>query len=174
MLRHFETMLGLFPFSNLAARGPELRVYALEHIEPPQIEHDFPLRADPGEMIATAAEFTLDDCVCEIDAAWDLWQFDGDWKLAPAAVTLACFGPLFDNDIGDHLRIDFGTDARYLPDPHIEGSLRMSQSNLKSLVTLTHQMEHSLKLERRQLWSDSGENPAEAIAQALALAEPTQ
>lgn len=69
--------------------------------------------------------------------------------------------------MGDHLRIDFGTDARYLPDPHIEGSVRMSQSNLKSLVTLTHQIEQAFKLNRRQLWSDSGENPAEAIAQSL-------
>ena len=37
---------------------------------------------------------------CEIEAAWELWQFGSDWKLAPAAVTLACFGPAFDNHIG--------------------------------------------------------------------------
>jgi len=168
MLRHYETLLRLFPFSNLGARGPQLRIYALEHIEPPQLERDFAPRTDPEQIVSAAGEFTLDDCVCEVDTAWDLWQFDGDWKLAPAAVTLACFGPFFDNDLVDHLRIDFGTDARYLPNPHIEGSVRMSQSNLKSLVTLTHQIEQALKLERRQLWSDSGENPAEAIAQSLA------
>jgi hypothetical protein len=171
MLRHFETVLGLFPFSSLAARGPELRIYAVEHIEPPQLEADFPPRTDPADVIAAAAEFTLDDCVCEVDTAWDLWQFAGDWKLAPASVTLAFFGPMFDNELGDHIRIDFGLDALYLPDPNIEGSLRMSQSNLKSLVTLSHQIEEALKLERRQLWSDSGENPAQAIALALGLAE---
>jgi hypothetical protein len=167
MLRHLETLLDLFPFSNLAARGPTLRIYALEHTEPPQLERDFPPRVDPADLISIAGEFSLEDCVVEVDAAWDLWQFDREWKLAPAAVTLSCFGPQFDNEVGDHLRIDFGPDARYLPDPGIEGSVRLSESNLKSLVTLTRQIEGAFKLERRRVWSDSGENPAELIAQSL-------
>lgn len=167
MLRHFQKLLELFPFSQLAQRGPEGRVYALEHAEPPQSEQVFAPGADPLVMIETAREFMHDDCLCEVDAAWDLWQFEADWKLAPAAVTLACFGPVFENEIGDHLRIDFGLESRFVPDPRVEGSLRMSQSNLKSLVHLVHEVERALPLERRQLWSESGENPADLITKAL-------
>lgn len=167
MLRHFQKMLELFPFSKLAQRGPEVRVYALEHAEPPQFELDFPAATEPAVMVAAAGDFMHEDCLAEVDAAWDLWQFDGDWRLGPAAVTLSCFGPLFDNEIGDHLRIDFGPETRFLPAPQIEGGLRMGQSNLTSLVHLVHEIEGSLKLERRQLWSESGMNPADAIAQAL-------
>jgi hypothetical protein len=167
MLRHFEKVLGVFPFSKLAARGPELRIYAIEYLEPPQLERDFPLGAELPELIAAAREFMQDDCVSEIDAAWDLFQFDGDWKLAPAVVTLECFGPLFENEIGDHVRLDFGHDARYLPDARIEGGIKMGELNLKSLVHLVREIERVLPLERRQLWSESGENPAELIAQAL-------
>lgn len=167
MLRHFEKMLGLFPFSKLAARGPALRVYAIEHAEPSLFEREFPHAAEPPEMIEAATEFMHDDCACELDAAWDLWQFDGDWKLAPAAVTLACFGPAFDNHIADHLRIEFGLDSRFLPNPKVEGGLRMGQSNLKSLVHLVHEIESRMDLDRRQLWSESGQSPADAIAEAL-------
>jgi hypothetical protein len=166
-LRHFEKMLSVFPFSKLAARGPELRIYAIEHIEPPQIERDFPLGADSRDLIAAAREFMQDDCVAEVDATWDLFQYDGDWKLAPSGVTLSCFGPKFENEIGDHLRIDFGIDGRFLPNPAIEGAIRMGESNLKSLVHLIQEIERVSTLERRQLWSESGESPAEIIMKAL-------
>jgi len=167
MLRHFQKLAELFPFSRLAMRGPELRVYAIEHVEPPQIAQEFTPGTDPRIMIETAREFMHDDCVCEIDAAWDLWQFDTEWKLAPAGVTLSCFGPVFDNDVGDHLRVDFGLESLYVPDPHIEGGLRTGQSNLKSLVHFIHEIERALPLERRNLWSESGESPAELITKAL-------
>jgi len=167
LLRHFEKMLELFPFSRLAARGPDLRIYAIEHVEPPQFEREFPPVPDPADMISSAREFMHDDCVCETDAAWDLFQYDGEWKLAPAAVTLSCFGPQFENETGDHLRIDFGNDARFLPDARIEGGIKMGESNLKSLVHLIHEIERILPLERRQLWSESGESPAERITKAL-------
>jgi hypothetical protein len=167
MLRHFEKMLGVFPYSKLAARGPVLRIYALEPVEPPQLEREFMPAADPKAIIAAAHEFAHDDCAFEVDAAWDLWQFDEEWKLAPAIVTLACFGPEFDNDTGDNLRIDFGNDARFLPNPHLEGGPRMAQSNLKSLIHLVHEVERAVPLDRRQLWSESGVSPVERIAQEL-------
>jgi hypothetical protein len=167
MLRHFEKLLGLFPYSKLAARGPVLRIYALEHLEPPQLEREFLPGPEPREIVQAARDFAHDDCAFEVDATWDLWQFDGDWRLAPSAVTLACFAPAFDNDTGDQLRIDFGNDARFLPNPHLEGGPRMAQSNLKSLVTLVHEVERILDLDRRQLWSESGVSPVDLIAQEL-------
>src|SRR5215472_8423572 len=162
-LPHFEKMLGLFPFSRLAARGPALRVYAIEHLEPPQFEREFTHDAEARQMVDAAREFMQDDCLAEVDAAWDLFQYDGDWKLHPAGVLISCFGPEFENDISDQLRIDFGNDSRYLPDPTLEGGIKMGESNLKSLVHLIHEVERVLPLERRQLWSESGESPAETI-----------
>jgi hypothetical protein len=167
MLRHFEKLLALFPFSKLAARGPALSIYAIEHSEPPLFEREFAPGVEPAAMAEAAAEFTHEDCACEIEAAWELWQYDGEWKLAPAAVTLGCFGPAFENDTGDHLRIEFGLDSRFIPDPRIEGGLRMGQSNLKSLVHLVQDIEKRMDLERRQLWSESGQSPADVIAEAL-------
>src|SRR6266852_4107093 len=83
MLRHFEKLLGKFPFSKLAARGPVLRVYVIEHTEPPALEREFLPGALPQEMIAQAREFAQGDCCVEIDVAWDLWQYHGDWNLHP-------------------------------------------------------------------------------------------
>ena len=167
MLRHFQKMVELFPFSKLSERSLQVRVYALEYAEPSQLAQDFTPATEPRVMLETARDFMHEDCLCEIDAAWDLWQMEGDWKLAPSPVTLSCMGPEFDNPLGDHLRVDFGLESLFVPDPTIEGGLRMGQSNLKSLVHFVHEIERALALERRQLWSESGESPAEAIARAL-------
>jgi len=161
-------MLELFPHSKLAKRGPVLRIYAIEHTEPPLFEREFPLGVEPGVILNAAREFAHHDCTCEVDTVWDLWQFDDDgWKLKPAAVTLACFGPEFEHDPPDHLRIEFGNDARFLPMPGIQGGLRMGQSNLRSLLHLVGELERGLGLERRQLWSESGANFAEVLSQAI-------
>ncbi len=128
MLRHFARMLGLFPYSKLAKRGPILRIYALEHTEPPLFEREFTPEADAKDVLEAAREFMHDDSAAEVDAAWDLWDHDGtEWKLAPVPVTISCFGPAFDNELGDQLRIEFGLDSRFLPKPGIEGAYRTGQ-----------------------------------------------
>lgn len=164
-------MLELFPFSRLALRGPVVRVYAVEHSEPPQFEREFPPAADipesVREMIESFREFMHEDSLCEIDAAWDLWQYDGDWRLAPVTVTLICLGPDFDDATGDQLRIEFGPDSHFIPDPEIAASVQMTQSNLKSLVHLVHEIEKAIDLDRRLLWSESGDSPVDLIAQAV-------
>lgn len=167
MLRHFQKMVELFPFSKLSQRSTEVRVYALEFAEPSQLVQNFTPGTEPRVMLETARDFMHDDCLCEIDGEWDLWQLEEDWKLAPSPVTLSCFGPLFDNPQGDHLRVDFGLESLFVPDPTVEGGLRMGQSNLKSLVHFVHEIETALAIERRQLWSESGLSPADVIAKAL-------
>ena len=165
-------MLGVFPFSKLAKRGPVLRVYAVEHSEPPLLEREFPLSEDTagtiGGILSAAGEFLQSDCACEVDAYWDVWQFDGaEWNLRPAVVTLTGFGPEFENEQGDHLRIEFGPDARFLPIAGLDTSLRMGQSNLKSLLKLMGDLERTLHLESRRVWSESGANFAEVLKQAV-------
>src|SRR5262249_52426767 len=125
MLDVFEKLLRLFPSSKLAPRGPLLRLYALERAEPPLLERTFPLGGDPANLIRAAGEFAHADGCVEVDTFWDLWQFDQEWKLTPAEVTLLCLGPDFENENTDHLRVELGVESRFLPMAGVEGSLRM-------------------------------------------------
>jgi len=167
MLRHFGKMLDAFPFSKLAKTGPVLRVYAINYAEPPILERPF----DPGvfvtDMIAAARDFAQPDCCVEVEAAWDLWQHHDDWKLWPSTVTLSCFGREFESETDDNLRVDFGLDLKFLPSEEIGGSLRIQQSNLRSLLHLVGEVEKALPIERRHLWSESGANFAEIVEAAL-------
>src|SRR5579862_564287 len=167
MLKHFEKLLDLFPFSRLAQRPMVLRVYAVEYAEPPVMEHTFEMGVTARDMVEAARDFMKSDCCMEIDAAWDLWQHDGEWALQPASVTLTCNGPDFERDDDDDLRIDFGLDAKFLPTPGLEGSLRMGQSNLRSLVHLVTDLERVLPMQRRQVWSESGASFAQLLAEAV-------
>jgi hypothetical protein len=121
------------------------------------------------DMIAAARDFTQPDCCAEIETAWDLWQHKDDWKLWPSSVTLSCVGSGFEHEKenDDNLRVDFGLDSKFLPSEEIEGSLRIQQSNLRSLLHLVSEIEKALPLERRHLWSESGANFAEVVEQAL-------
>jgi hypothetical protein len=171
-LRQFGKMLGVFPFSRLAKRGPVLRVYAIALSEPPLIEREFLVSEDTAgtsaDILSAAGEFLQSDCAAEIDTFWDLWQYDGsEWKLQPAPVTLSCYGVDFENEQGDHLRIEFGPETRFLPISGLEGSPRMGQSNLKSLLRLVGDLERVLDWERRRVWSESGANFADVLKEAL-------
>ena len=176
VLRQFEQMLALFPFSKLSNHGPVLRMYAIGHAEPPLLEREIEHLPDNAALVeavlAAAREFMQEDTACELEAAWDLWQFSGEWKLAPARVILSCFGRIFDNEHDDRLRIEFGPDSQFLPMPNVEGGLRMGQSNLKSLLHLTGELEQGLAVERRSLWSESGANFASVLTQALGSYTP--
>lgn len=172
LLRQFGKLMGAFPFSRLAKRGPVLRVYAVALSEPTLMEREFPVSEDTAvtstDILSAAGELLQSDCACEVDTFWDLWQHDGnEWKLQPAPVTLCCYGIDFGSDQEDHLRIEFGPDARFLPAPGLEGSLRMGQSNLKSLLRLVSDLERLLDLESRKVWSESGANFAEVLKQSL-------
>jgi hypothetical protein len=171
MLRHFEKILAQFPHSKLASHGPAVRVRGIEMSEPPLVEKEFPKDAPASDLIQTAREFMHEDCCVEVDSAWDLWQYESGWKLTPTPVTLLCFGPDFENETGDHLRIEFGVDSRFLPIEGVEGSARMGQSNLRSLLHLVGDIERAVPVEKRQLWSESGINFAELLADAVARLE---
>jgi hypothetical protein len=168
MLRHYGRMVSLFPFSKLAKRGPLVRVQAVAPSEPLLFEREFAPDVDPKSVIEAAREFVQDDCTCEIEGAWDLWDHDGtEWKLAPVAVALVAFGPNFENEVGDQLRIEFGLDARFLPTPGVEGAMRIGQSNIRSLLHLVEEIDRVMKPERRTLWSESGANFAEVLRGVL-------
>ena len=72
------------------------------------------------------------------------------------------------------MRIDFGVDTAFLPDPTLAGSTRLIHSNIKSLLHLVHEIEEALPLERRLLETESGENFAEKLTQTLGGQSLTQ
>src|SRR5262249_1763839 len=108
------------------------------------------------------------DSCYRLESFWDLWQFEqDDWSLAPVRAVISCCGREFEREEEDDLNIEFGIDAHFLPQPHRPDSLRMIQSNIKSLLKLVHDLDDALPVESRRLWSESGENFSEKLHQAL-------
>ena len=126
------------------------------------------------DVMATFAEYPHDDVAYELESWWDLWQFDGDWKLSATRVKLACFGPDFDNgtsrelDKQEDLRIDFGVDTYFLPQPALAAGGRLVESNVKSLLRLVHELDSTLPVAKRKLETESGENFANRLQEAMA------
>jgi hypothetical protein len=47
----------------------------------------------------------------------------------------------------------------------------MTQSNIKSLLKLVHDLDDVLSVSKRRLWTESGENFAEKLQEALSLVD---
>lgn len=173
-LKHFEKLLRLFPFSQREEQGQTtVTVQAVGVTEPPLLESPMNGPIDVDEILTAFADYSGDDIAYSVESWWDLWQYDGDWKLGPARVELACFGPDFDNGteriLGEQedLRIDFGVDSHYLPRQDLTGSGRMTESNIKSMLRLVHELDSTLPVARRKLETESGENFADRLQQVL-------
>jgi hypothetical protein len=171
MLRHFEKLLRLFPHSRLARQPSTFKVIAVNYNEAPVLEIPLSPPVALESVLAAAKDFENADSCYRLETFWDLWQFeDGEWKILPARVALCCFGPKFEHESDDHLRIEFGIDAHFLPQPELPKSMRMIQSNIKSLLKLVHDLDDALPVDTRRLWSESGENFSEKLHQALSQA----
>lgn len=164
MLRRYEKMLRTFPFSKLSLQGSLFRIYAVESALPPVFERIFEPPVDPSAVSESAKEFLNADTSLELETLWDLWQWspEDDWKLLPSRASLICYGPGFDHDREENLRVEFGVDVNFLPQRDLPNHLRIAQSNIRSLLKLTHDLDDALGGERR-LWSESGENFAEKL-----------
>lgn len=172
MLRHYETMLRRFPYSKLAEGASTLRVLAVSPTEPPLDESVLEPGWDVKEVLEIARDYKQADTAYELETFWDLWQFqDGAWTLRPSRVTLACHGPEFESDEGEQLRVEFGPDFPFLPQPELPNRVLMAHSNIRSLLRLVHDLDDTLPVERRQLWSETGENFAEHLQQVLQQSE---
>ena len=202
MLRNYEKLLRLFPFSRLTKQASTFKIMAVDPNEPVVAEVPYSPPVPIDAALAVAKDFQNADSYFRLETWWDLWQFGSEdasgpsseaWKLAPARVALCCFGPEFDQSpsgdsgarerprspviefphpgddlgLGCALEIEFGIDAHFLPQPELPGSARMTESNIKSLLKLVHDLDDALPVETRRLWSESGENFAEKLQQAL-------
>jgi hypothetical protein len=193
MLRHYEKLLRLFPFSRLAKQPSTFKVIAVDYNEPVVLEVPYPPPVAVEDILAAAKDFQNADSCYRLETWWDLWHFADEWKLEPTRVALCCFGPLFDQgNAGFHpaqqaavtefpsspdqaaascaIEIEFGIDANFLPQPDLPDSPRVIQSNIKSLLKLVHDLDDALPVETRLLWSESGENFADKLHQALTAA----
>ncbi|MEZ5353643.1 MAG: hypothetical protein R2762_13475 [Bryobacteraceae bacterium] len=166
MLATFEKALRKFPQSRMK---PEtiLRVVAVDFHEPAQTEHRFEELTDVSAFTRLFREFEHADCAYQVEAHWDLWRYDGDWSLGPVPVVFTAFGPLFASDLGEQILVEFGLDSQFLPQPEIEGSLTPVRSNIRSLLHLDEDLRKVLAVDKRTLWSESGESLAETLQAAL-------
>jgi len=108
-----------------------------------------------------------------LETYWDLWQYDKEWSLAPARVTLAAFCPEFESDREDDIRVEFGIDTHFLPQTDLPNFLFMARSNIRSLLHLVHELDSAFPAATRTLWTESGENFAERLQMALTEADST-
>ena len=165
MPRYLERILAAFPFSQFQPTAT-LRVLAISVNEPPLLERLYEA-PDLEEMVEDAKGFLNTDVAFEVECQWELWRKDPDWALKPSPVSLMVCGPEFESDNGEHVRIDAGAETLYLPEASTPQSLRPIQSNVRSLLRLAEDLGAALPVERRALWSDSGENFAERFEEAL-------
>lgn len=175
-LFRFERLLRAFPFSKLVKSESVLRVLAVNFNEPPLSENVLAGLPDPEAVVGLAKEFHGPDSAIQLDCFWDLWQYrDDDWSLAPTPVTIYSFSKDFEREDGEDFRLEFGLDTQFLPESNTDGGVRMIQSNIRSLLSLVHDIEKRMPLDRRLLWSESGENFAELLQRKLmALAQDVQ
>ncbi len=169
MLRAYEKLLRLFPFSLLSKQPSTFRVLAIDLTLPAVVARGYVCPPDLDDVLAAARDFKNPDVSFELDTWWDLWHYEpgGDWRLLPARVSLACFGPAFDNDPDDSLRLDLGPDTHFLPQPHLPNHLPMVRANVESLLKLTHDADAVLNPEKRLLWTESGANFVDRMRLAL-------
>ena len=165
----FGTLLGLFPFSRLTRQPSALRILAVDRATPALFERSYPAPVSPDDIRAATADFAGPDLAYELETWWDLWQQSGEGgSVAPARVTLAALGPEFDSEAGEHLRIDFGPEAQFLPASGGAPALAMVRSNVRSLLKLAHDVDASIPCARRSLSGESGASFAARLEEALA------
>jgi hypothetical protein len=179
-LRYFEELLRMFPFSQRDQPQTTLTILAIDETEPPLLERAMNGPADVSELVAAFRDYSGEDIAYRVESWWDLWQFDGDWKLSPTRVSFACFGPDFDTGRGtgaheqEDLQLDFGVDSYFLPQPDLHESGKLIESNIRSLLRLVHDLESALPVAKRRLETESGENFAERLQRVLTAGESVQ
>jgi len=170
MLRHYEKLLRLFPYSRLALGAAVFKVIPIAFSEPARIEQSFSMPDGLTSVIASAKEFLDADSCYRLETSWDLLQYESEtWKLVPSRVSLNCFGTRFE-DAEENLRIEFGIDALFLPQSGLPDNVKMAQANIRSLLKLVHDLDDALQVDRRHLWSETGENFSERLQEALLAA----
>jgi hypothetical protein len=158
MHRQFSAAIQKFPFST---QSPQvyLRVSAVDTAEPALQEQVFELPGQMEDMLLAMSRWTATDSSFEIEGYWDLWQETPEgWRLLPSRVNHFYYAPNFSTENGEHVRLELGLEALYLPGTVIEGELKFYQSNIRGLLRLASDVNSVLKVRNRSLWSESGDD----------------
>jgi len=168
VVRGLEKLLRAFPFSKLTKGATTLRILAVRIGEPALYEESYEAPFDPELALSAIREFAAADVALELEAWWEMWQFEkGEWKLLPARVTMSAFCPEYESDREDDIRVEFGIDTHFLPQPKLPNFLFMARSNIKSLLHLVHELDAAFPAAVRTLWSESGANFAARLQESL-------
>jgi hypothetical protein len=165
-LRLLELFLKTFPVSRLRPSAL-LRVYAINFQEAALTEQYFDDITTPQPLLELARKFQADDQAWQVELSWDIWQYQEEWRLEPARVAVKVFGAAFEREEGEHILLELGVDSLFLPHPDLEASARLIESNVRSLLRMVHEMDEKLPMERRRLWTESGENFAARLRKSL-------
>lgn len=139
--------------------------------------------------VAEATEQLHDDTAYEFEMRWPLWtpedcgelvadevRFDTKWRLEPARVRIAGFGPAFDDgayEQNGHIRVDFGLDTPWTFEDQGDGetvdsgTAQRIQQNVEKLLAFTLLVEKNCGISSRLLWTESGEPLAEKLVARL-------
>lgn len=168
MLISLEKILKLIPFSRLRPEA-NLTVLAVNYSEPPVFERRFDFIPDAADLVGFCRDFNNPDCAYALETFWDLLvrNESGEWKLLPAPLTVTCYAPLFESEFGEQLLIDFGPDSQFVPEDDDRAGLVSVQSNIRSLLHLTTDIAKHAALDKKTLWSESGENLAARLEETL-------
>lgn len=170
MLVSFENLLRLIPYSRLRPEAT-LTIHAVSYAEPPIFERRFEGAPEPAEVVAFCREFDNPDCAYQLETHWDLLLRDdltGEWKLKPSPLSLTVYAPLFESELGEQALVDFGLDSMFLPEGDDRAELMAVQSNIRSLLHLTTDIAQNVVVDKKTLWSESGENLAARLEDTLA------
>jgi hypothetical protein len=190
MLPLWARVLAEFPVSSLAPGIRDLAVYPFHWGEAPVVQQSFHEGAGVGDAIALAAELLHGDYAYEVELNWDVWvpRQEGaldQWERVPQRVSVACLGPQFEDEgtkDRPHLLLDLGLDSLFLPEePQDDAAAEVLaealegmagtcyRDNIAQLLGFVKKLEKNLPnlpLDRRLLWSASGEDFAERIQSA--------
>lgn len=168
VVRGYEKLLRKFPYSKLTKATTTLRILAVRLGEPALYEESYEAPFDPETALEAIREFAAADVAVELEAWWELWQYEkNEWNLAPARVTLLAFCPEYEAAREDDIRMEFGIDSHFLPQPDLPDFLFMARSNIRSLLHLVHELDGVFPSAVRSLWTESGANFAARLQEAL-------
>ena len=172
MLEHFSAILSGFPFSSFFPGIQSLTIRAISDAEPDVVDEGYEDNISLEEAISQANEFLHDDSAYELTAYWDLWQYiDEEWLLRPRQVQISCFGPHYENDLGDHIRFALGLDSEFLTNPADSRSITAAASNLRSVARLAETLGEASGVSNRLLWSPSDDHFLSRLEELLLHAE---
>ena len=151
-LHAFKKILEIFPYSPSRPGVLTITVQPIDWTEPPAFEEHYAPGAGAEECIEAVQGFMQSDCACQAVVFWDAGT-------EPVMVKIIAYGPDFEgnDDEQGHVEIDIGPDTPY----------RASPANITQLVFLMHALPKKLKLHKRVLWAESGEDVSEILARSV-------